>query len=188
MKIGKIFFTLTVALIFSFNSGQVRAEDAKITDLFYKTGSGRLSAYFKVEGAFREEIKKTILTGAATSFSFIIDLKKVRSFLPDNDIAHIEVTNTIKYNNLKKEFIITRSWSQEPPLRTFSFDEAKQFMTEIHGIQVADLDKFVKGEKYGLSARAELDKVTLPFYLHYVFFFVSWFDFETDWQTIDFFY
>jgi hypothetical protein len=28
----------------------------------------------------------------------------------------------------------------------------------------------------------------LPFYLHYVLFFLSFWDFETDWYTVDFIY
>ena len=36
--------------------------------------------------------------------------------------------------------------------------------------------------------KAELEKVRLPLYLHYVLFFVSLWDFETDWFTIDFIY
>jgi len=39
-----------------------------------------------------------------------------------------------------------------------------------------------------LGAKAELNKLTLPFHLHYVLFFVSLWDFETDWYTIDFVY
>jgi len=33
---------------------------------------------------------------------------------------------------------------------------------------------------------AELDKIRLPLYLHYVFFFLSLWDFETDWYAVDF--
>jgi len=39
-----------------------------------------------------------------------------------------------------------------------------------------------------LRVKAELEKVRLPLYLHYVLFFVSLWDFETDWYTVDFIY
>ena len=35
---------------------------------------------------------------------------------------------------------------------------------------------------------AELNKIQLPLYLHYVFFFLSLWDFETDWHSVDFRY
>ncbi|NQT10914.1 MAG: DUF4390 domain-containing protein, partial [Desulfobacteraceae bacterium] len=41
---------------------------------------------------------------------------------------------------------------------------------------------------YQIRAKAELGKLTLPFYLHYILFFVSLWDVETDWYTIDFIY
>lgn len=39
-----------------------------------------------------------------------------------------------------------------------------------------------------MQAMAELNKIRLPFHLHYVFFFLSLWDFETDWHTIKFTY
>ena len=49
----------------------------------------------------------------------------------DKDIADLEVTHTIIYDNLKKEFTVTRSWKDNNPEVTKSFDEAKKWMTEI---------------------------------------------------------
>ncbi|WP_353806870.1 DUF4390 domain-containing protein [Desulfobacter sp.] len=39
-----------------------------------------------------------------------------------------------------------------------------------------------------MRIKAELEKVTLPLWLHYIFFFVSYWDFETDWYVINFTY
>jgi hypothetical protein len=50
------------------------------------------------------------------------------------------------------------------------------------------LAQLVKGDKYQLRIKAELDKVTLPLSLHYVLFFVSYWDFETNWYVINFKY
>jgi len=61
-------------------------------------------------------------------------------------------------------------------------------MTEIDGLKVVPLSNLEKDKRYQLRAKAELSKRTLPFYLHYVLFFVSLWDFETDWYAIDFTY
>jgi hypothetical protein len=50
------------------------------------------------------------------------------------------------------------------------------------------LGQLEKGQQYQLRTKAEVGKQTLPFYLHYVLFFVSLGDIETDWYTIDFIY
>lgn len=92
----------------------------------------------------------------------------------------------IKYDNLKEEFTIKRTWEKSGPLVTRSFDEAQEWMAEIDGLKVVSLEQLEKGIQYQLRAKAELSKITLPYYLHYVLFFVSLWDFETDWYTIDF--
>jgi len=60
--------------------------------------------------AFREEMKTAIFSGVPTTFSFLIKLYKVRNLWLDKKIADIVTTNTIKYNNLKEEFVVTRSF------------------------------------------------------------------------------
>jgi len=71
------------------------------------------------------------------------------------------------------------------------FQQAQKLMTEIDSLEVVLLSKLEKGSRYQTRAKAEVSKLTLPFYLHYVLFFVSLWDFETDWYTmytIDFIY
>ena len=99
-----------------------------------------------------------------------------------------EISHTIKYDNLKKEFMIKRSWQNGNPIVTKSFDEAQKQMAEIDGLKVVSLNMLEKGRRYQLGSKAELNKLTLPFYLHYVLFFVSLWDFETDWYEVDFIY
>jgi len=45
-----------------------------------------------------------------------------------------------------------------------------------------------KGKRYQLQMMAQLDRIRLPFHLHYVLFFLSLWDFETDWYAVDFRY
>jgi len=142
----------------------------------------------QLEGAFREELQKAILSGVPTSFSFFAKLNKVRNFWFDKDIADIEVTNTIKYDNLKKEFIVEHSWKPDNHEVTKSFKEAKKWMTEINSLKIIPLNRLEKDAHYQLRVKAEVSKKTLPLYLHYILFFVSLWDFETDWYAIDFIY
>ena len=71
---------------------------------------------------------------------------------------------------------------------TQSFSEAQKYMAEIDSLKIVPLRRLEKGTLYQIRAKAELRHQTLPFYLHYVLFFVSLWDFETDWYTIDFIY
>ena len=162
------------------------AQDAHLTKIIVNNTRDDLVLYLQVEGAFTEEMKDAVLSGVPTTFSFFIQVYKVRDFWFNKKINDETVTHTIKYNNLKKEFTIKRSWETGPPLATRSFEEAQSLMTRIDRLKVVPLSRLEKGHQYQIRAKAELSKVTLPFYLHYVLFFLSLWDFETDWYTVDF--
>lgn len=178
---------LAIAIIFCVYS-LAFAQKAVLSNIIVTNTRDDLLVYMNVEGAFTPKMKKAILSGVPTTFSFYISFYQVRSLWFDHDIKDIKVTNTIKYNNLKEEYVVTRSWEKSGPQVTQSFDEAKKLMTEIDSLKIVPLKQLVKGRHYQLRAKAELSKVTLPFYLHYVLFFVSLWDFETDLYTIDFIY
>jgi hypothetical protein len=164
------------------------AQEAALTNIVVTNTRDDLLVYMNVEGAFTAQMKEAILSGVPTTFSFFIHLFTARNFWFDKEIADLEVTHTIKYDNLKKEFDVRRSWEQNKSKTTKSFTEARKWMTEIDSLSIIALNRLEKGAQYQLRAKAELSEYTLPFYLHYVLFFVSLWDFETDWYTIDFIY
>jgi hypothetical protein len=166
----------------------VFAQEAHLTDIIVTNTRDDLLLYLTVEGAFRDKMKKAILSGVPATFSFFITLHRVRNWWTDKEFADLKISHTIKYDNLKKEFIVKRSWENDKPYVTRSFGEAQKYLAEIDGLKVVSLSKLQKGSRYQLMAKAELEKVTLPLYLHYVLFFMSLWDFETDWYTIDFIY
>ncbi len=164
------------------------SQDATLTNITVTNTRDDLLLYLNLEGAFREEMNKAILSGVPSTFSFFAKLNHTRNFWFDQSIADIEVAHTIIYDNLKKEFTVKRSWKEDNPEVTKSFKEAKKWMTEILSLKIIPLNRLEKGEQYQLRVKAEVSKKTLPFYLHYILFFVSLWDFETDWYAIDFIY
>ncbi len=164
------------------------AQDAKLTNVIVTNTRDDLLLYFNVEGAFQKKMKSAIVSGVPTSFSFYVTLNQVRNWWVDNKLTDLKVVHTIKYSNIKKAYTITRSWAEEEPIVTQSFMEASKLMTEINSLKIFPLNALEKGGLYQLRAKAELSKVTFPFYLHYILFFVSLWDFETDWYTTEFIY
>jgi hypothetical protein len=164
------------------------AEGARLTNIVVTNTHDDLLLYLNVEGAFIDKMKKAVLSGVPTTFSFVIKLFQVRSFWADKEIADIRVTHKVKYDSLKKEFLVTRSWENGKLLATPSITETQKLMSEIDNLVIVPLSRLQKGRHYQIRAKAELSKLTLPFNLHYVLFFVSLWDFETDWYTIDFIY
>ena len=164
------------------------AQEARLTNITVSNTRDDLLLYLNLEGAFSEKLNKAILSGVPAKFLFLAELNKVRNMWIDREVADITVTHAIKYDNLKKEFIVRRSWKNNEPEVTKSFNEAQKWMTEVNSLKIIPLSKLEKGQQYQLRTKAEVSKQTLPFYLHYVLFFISLWDIETDWYTIDFIY
>jgi len=164
------------------------AQEAILTDIKVTNTRDDILIYLNIEGCFNEKINEVLLSGVSTSFSFYFNLYQVRHLWRDKNITGIKISHSIKYNNLKKHFIIDRPWKNEKPMITTSFEEAKKLMSEIDGFKIIPISRLEKGKQYRLRTKAEVSKITLPFYLHYVLVFVSLWDFETDWYTTDFTY
>lgn len=147
-----------------------------------------LVVYFDVKNAFTPEMEEAVLNGIPTSFSFVAAIYRARTAWFDKKLSALEVTSTLKYNSLKQEFSVHRPWRTEPMSVVTSFEEAKALMIEIDNLLLTPLSTLTRGEKYQIRIKAELSKVTLPLYLHYVLFFLSLWDFKTAWHTVEFIY
>jgi len=169
-------------------TGIAAASEARLSNIVVTNTQKDLMVYLNVEGAFTGKMEKAVMNGVPITFSFFVTLNKLRDYWFNKEMEDLKITHTLKYHNLKKEFAVKRSWEEGKPLIVKTFAEARELMTEIAGLKVAELGELRKGRQYRITAKAELSKVTLPFYLHHILFFVSLWDFETDWYTIDFTY
>ena len=163
-------------------------QEARLTNIVITNTRDDLLVYLNVDGAFHEEMKTAIFSGVPTTFSFFVSLHRVRGLWLDKKLTSIKVTHEVKYDNLKEEFTVSRSWEHGKQHSVKSFDEVKNLMTDIDSLKVTALKRLEKGQQYQIRAKAKLNRVTLPLHLHTVLFFVSLWDFETDWYTIDFIY
>jgi hypothetical protein len=193
MKFKKMYKTVAAMLAIAiFMQAEVWANpfirDVRIIDMTVTNAPNDLMLSLKVEGAFKQTLEDAVMSGAPTTFSFFIIVSEFRGIKLDKKILEVTLSHTIKYNNLKNDFTVKRSWENDKPLTTESFDQAKQWMTEISDLRLLPLSHLQKGGHYKIKAKAELDKVTLPLFLNYIFFFVTLLDFETDWQTVKYIY
>ena len=164
------------------------AEGAALTNIVVTNNRDDLLLYLNATGAFSEKTRKAIMSGVPTAFTFYITLNRERSYWLNKSIVDLKVTHSIKYDSLKKEFYIDRSWDSGGPVITSSFEEAQQLMIKIDSLKIVSLEQLEKGRQYQIRAKAELSKFTLPLHLHRVLFFLTFWDVETDWYAIDFTY
>jgi hypothetical protein len=166
----------------------LQAAEATLSDIIVTNTQKDLLVFFDIQGCFTREMEEAILNGIPTTFTIIIRLYKTRTLWFDGSISSLKLEHTIKYDSLKNEFRVSRSEDSHSELVFKEFDKAKKAMAEISNIEVVPLKELQRNSKYQLRVKAELEKVRLPLYLHYVLFFVTLWDFETDWYTVDFTY
>lgn len=165
-----------------------QAERATIEDIIITNTTEDLLLYCTVQGCFSEEMNHAILNGVPTTFTFRIELYKRRVFFPDQQITKITLHRTIKYDTLKNEFTLSTEGEENSTQTVKEFFEAKRLMSEINGLKLVPMAEIMPKTTYYVRIKAELNKVRLPFYLHYVLFFVSLWDFETNWHETYFTY
>jgi hypothetical protein len=90
-------------------------------------------------------MEKAVKSGVPTSFTFLVNLHRSRSMWFDKEMADLTITHTIKYNSLKKEYAVSRSWDSNSPVIIHSFEKAKKLMTEVDSLKVVPLKTLEKG-------------------------------------------
>lgn len=183
-----IHFSIILLLFFPFLPGLSSAREARLDDIIVTNTKDHLLVYFNVEDCFTEDMNRAIMNGIPTKFTFIVKLYEVRNAWFDRKAADIRLTHKVEYNTLKNEFQVFLPEYNNKKITTKDAEEANKLMSEVVALKIVRLDKLKRGSHYQLRLKAELDKIELPFYLDYVFFFLSLWDFETDWYSVVFKY
>ncbi len=164
------------------------AQEARLKNITLSSTNGRMFLSLQVEGAFTPEMLASIQEGAKTEFTFRIRLFRDRRMWLDEKLIGINLTHSLAFDPDRKVYVVHRSWARDPAVETSSLDEACTLMAQIERFAILPLERMQRGEGYELRAKVELSQVTLPYYLRYVFYFVSLWDFETEWHTVFFIY
>ena len=187
MKKKRISLFIILVLFFSFPANFALAEEANLSDIVVTNNRDHLLLYFSVNECFTPELNQAIESGINTTFTLFIKLYEKRDLWWDKKIIDKEISHSIKYDDLKEIYEVRLS-EKKNVITVKGFEEAKKLMSDVVALEVSPLHRLRKGGHYHIQMMAELDTIRLPLYLHYVFFFLSLWDFETDWYTVDFRY
>jgi hypothetical protein len=160
------------------------AQRASIRDVLVKESNGAWKVSFSVENCFTDKMEEAVQTGIPTTFTFHIQVYQTRNWWKDRKIAAVQFQQSIQYNPIGREYQVTfGEMGSEAARVTSSLEEAKRWMARVQDKEV-QLTSPVRTEGITyLRIKAELDPVKLPLHLEYLFFFVSLWDFETDWHV-----
>ncbi len=156
-------------------------QKAAIKDVNVKGTNRVWKVSFDVENCFTNKMEEAIQSGMRTTFTFYVRLYQKRSWWKDRKVASVEFHHTVQYHPIQKVYQV-KLGEKHPPLAVSSLEEAKRLMSRVKELEFQTPSQFKPGAPAYFWIKAELDPVRLPLHLEYLFFFVSLWDFETDWH------
>jgi hypothetical protein len=184
---GIVLISLFVIFGFMELPMQAQALEPKMADILITNNTEYVLLYARLVNGFKPDMELAILAGITATFTLQLEVYQVRSFVWDKKITSYEIKRTIKYDNLKKTFSVYTNGNTQPVIFS-DFESAQKSMADFNGIIAVPLASLVRGKNYYLLIKVKMDKVRLPLNMEYVFFFVSFWDFETAWERQNFSY
>jgi len=170
-----------VFLVLLMTASAALCGDAELTNLIVRNYNDELQVDLLIKGIFTEEMKTAVSNGIPVNLTFLILLYEVRDHWFDDKLVSKTAMHDIRFDLLKKEYRIRRSWEKRIFLVEKDFEKAQSLFSEIKGFDVIPLKRLKKGKHYQLRIKSELSENKA----HLTGF--PW-EFETDWYTMNFIY
>ena len=154
---------------------------AELVNIVIRNSTAELLIDIKLMDVFTEELKAALSKGIPIDIAFSVSLYEVHNFWFDKEIISKTAIHQVRFDTLKKEYKIQRSWEKRGFIAEKDSEKAQRIMSEIKGLKVISLTGLEKGTQYQLRIKSELQDRSYPFTG------TPW-EFETDWYTINFIY
>lgn len=180
-----------IAILFITGASPTQADSnrqATIKELTATTSETHLIMFGTLVNSFTSEMIEILNSGIPLHFSFFVELHKIEKNWPEEQIASLNFQHIMTFDTLKEMYRVTTEENYNKEQSFKSLFEAQKVINEINGAQVVKLNELVPDTHYKLKIKAELLKKTLPLSLHSIFPFLSWWDIETEWHSIEFNY
>lgn len=184
MKRSFTFVFIVIAL--SAFGGDAISGEPSIDDLAIALNEN-MEVSFSIINCCTGELEEALRSGVPTTFTFRIKVYLVRSLWLDKKMASRKFKHHVKYDNITKEYQFHFEENKHS-LSVKDFERAKELMAKVNGVKLLPTSRLEKGRTYYIDVKAELDPVRLPLGLQHIFFFLSFWDVETDWLRYEFTY
>ena len=181
------FISLFIVFCFMALPTKAQAIEPKMVDILITNNTENVLLYGRLINGFKPEMESAILAGIPAIFTLHLEAYQIRSFSWDKKLAVHEIKRTIKYDNLKKTFSVYNNGNSQPVIFS-DFESAQKAMADFNGIIAVPLPSLIKGGNYYILIKVKMDSARLPLHMENIFFFVSYWDFETAWERLNFSY
>jgi hypothetical protein len=155
-------FVVSVAL-----STGVRAADVPDISVTPIARDGEVVVSFDMADAFTSDVRDAIQSGLPTTFSYDVELR--RAGLIDRTVASMEISATVRFDNLTRRYQMSRSVDGriEDARPTEDHDAVRSWMTHFERIPLSATAALETNGEYSVRVRAH----TRP---HNTWFFWPW--------------
>lgn len=176
------FIVICICLLFVFTSCESNKNIAnpEIADFLITNNEENVLLYARLVNGFKDDIVSEIMAGVPKEYVLQIRVYEERQYIWNKKIRSSKIRRTIKYDNLKKTFIVSGADKPEPAEFSDLYS-AQNAMADFNGIAVIPITDLLRNKNYYLKTMVIMDKVRLPLKLERVFFFVSFWDYATAW-------
>jgi hypothetical protein len=159
-----------------------------LTDIILTTSESDLLLFGELRNSVTPAMEEGLYSGIPIRFTFFVSLEKSQSGWFDEELASLNFSHTLSFDTLKETYVVETEENGGRRHTVRSYPEALQLLNEFIGMRIIALAELAPDTKYRLRIKADLHKKTLPLALHTVVPFISWWDLDTDWYTVEFMY
>ncbi len=163
-------------------------KNVQFKDITLTTSTTHLLLFGVIKNEDQEELVQALRNGIPMEYTFFVKLFRIKEQWADENLAEIAYSHTLKYDTLKEQYQLTLKEQKNKVFTFTSLIKALQAMNEINGLKVVEISRLIPDATYEIHIKAELFEKTLPMNLHYIIPFISLWDMDTDWHTIEFTY
>jgi hypothetical protein len=183
-----IFLAALTLLSTNFVGAQSRNTKPHFTDIIITTSDTHLLLFAELQNGVSDQMIEGLHSGIPIRFSFFVELEKLRSMWFNRQLTSHQFYHTLRYDTLKEIYIIEADEQNRDQYIIETLSEAIALFSEINGMKVTELSGLEAEGTYRLRLKATMDETTLPLSLHNVLPFMSWWDLDTPWHSIEFRY
>lgn len=113
------------ALLWLAGAAPAAAEDAYILEVSRQGPPERIGVSAELRGAFTQEIRATIDSGAPLAFTYFVELRRHRAVVWDKAEREVAIRRMVKFDTLKKEYLTWEKRGEDEDELTFDAELRK---------------------------------------------------------------
>ncbi|XPV76299.1 MAG: DUF4390 domain-containing protein [Desulfovibrio sp.] len=168
-------FSIMCMMIFSliFSGGIAHAQTLVLKDLVIDSHAGMFMARFGVGIAGQEHVLEVLNGGVSVQLNCDAQLVKRSTFWNDSTVLEKSIKNTIHFDSLNKEFVLTMSEGGKT-IRSSSLKKLVEEGWSTINMELGPWSALDQGEEYSLKLIISLEQTDIPGWFERTLVFWSW--------------